>query len=97
MMNRITMVTYDITNNKLRRKLDKVLCGYGLRMQYSVFRCMLDSLQVANMQAQIAKVLTAHEKLLLPTDSVVIIGGLRADNFLFLTPNPCGTGPFLIY
>lgn len=32
---------YDITDNKTRTKLDKVLSGYGIRVQYSVYECFL--------------------------------------------------------
>lgn len=37
------IVSYDITSNKLRRKIAKELENYGVRVQYSVFECNLDS------------------------------------------------------
>ena len=33
------IVSYDITSNKLRRKIAKELENYGVRVQYSVFEC----------------------------------------------------------
>lgn len=33
------VISYDITNNKIRNKLSKLLSGYGKRVQYSVFEC----------------------------------------------------------
>ena len=36
------IVSYDITSNKLRRKIAKELENYGIRVQYSVFECDLD-------------------------------------------------------
>ncbi len=37
------IVSYDISSNKLRRKIAKELENYGIRVQYSVFECDLDS------------------------------------------------------
>lgn len=34
-------VVYDITNDRERRRVDKVLKGYGFRVQKSVFECRL--------------------------------------------------------
>ena len=31
------LITYDITNDKKRRKIDKILSSYGVRVNYSVF------------------------------------------------------------
>jgi CRISPR-associated protein Cas2 len=35
------LVTYDIVCNKRRQKVSDLLCGYGRRVQYSVFECVL--------------------------------------------------------
>ncbi|MFM7449130.1 MAG: CRISPR-associated endonuclease Cas2 [Leptolyngbyaceae cyanobacterium] len=35
------LVTYDITCNKRRKKVSDLLEGYGHRVQYSVFECVL--------------------------------------------------------
>ena len=37
----IYVVTYDIVCDKRRRKVSHLLEGYGKRVQYSVFECML--------------------------------------------------------
>ncbi|RMF77515.1 MAG: CRISPR-associated endonuclease Cas2 [Chloroflexi bacterium] len=37
----LTIITYDISNNKRRTKLHKLLKGYGQWTQYSVFECFL--------------------------------------------------------
>jgi len=34
-------VVYDITSNRERRRVDKVLKGYGFRVQKSVFECRM--------------------------------------------------------
>lgn len=33
------VISYDITENKVRNKVSKILEGYGKRIQYSVFEC----------------------------------------------------------
>lgn len=35
------VISYDIESNKIRTKLAKLLEGYGVRIQYSVFECSL--------------------------------------------------------
>ena len=37
------IVSYDISSNKLWRKIAKELENYGVRVQYSVFECDLDN------------------------------------------------------
>lgn len=37
------VISYDISNDKRRRKVVKVLEGVGFRVQYSVFECDLDA------------------------------------------------------
>lgn len=36
------LVTYDIPCNKRRKKVSDLLEGYGARVQYSVFECVLE-------------------------------------------------------
>ena len=35
------VISYDIESDRTRRKLAKLLEGYGVRIQYSVFECNL--------------------------------------------------------
>lgn len=35
------VISYDISNDRLRNKVAKVLSGYGKRVQYSVFECRI--------------------------------------------------------
>lgn len=35
------VISYDIEENRIRTKLAKILEGYGVRVQYSVFECEL--------------------------------------------------------
>ena len=36
------VISYDISENKIRNKVAKILEGYGKRIQYSVFECDID-------------------------------------------------------
>jgi CRISPR-associated protein Cas2 len=36
------VVSYDISDDKRRRKVAQIMEGYGYRVQYSVFECDLD-------------------------------------------------------
>ena len=36
------VISYDISNDRLRTRLAKLLEGYGVRVHYSVFECRLD-------------------------------------------------------
>ena len=55
------IVSYDITNNKLRKKVSDVLMNYGQRVQYSVFECEIDSNRYKKMYSQLLE-LTGNMK-----------------------------------
>ena len=44
------VVTYDIPNDKRRKKVSDLLEGYGRRVQYSVFECLLTSAKYAELK-----------------------------------------------
>jgi len=46
-------VVYDITDDKERRKVDRVLTGYGFRVQKSVFECRLGRGDKAQLMGQL--------------------------------------------
>lgn len=37
------VVSYDISSDRLRRKVSRIMEDYGRRVQYSVFECELDN------------------------------------------------------
>lgn len=49
------VVSYDIPNDKRRRKVNKVLEGYGRRVQYSVFECDLDEGKINKLEQALAR------------------------------------------
>lgn len=64
------LLIYDLPDtkaaNKRRKRLHKMLSGYGKWTQYSVFECFLTAMQFAKLQLQI-------EKLIEPTEDSVRI------------------------
>ncbi|MCY7282918.1 MAG: CRISPR-associated endonuclease Cas2 [Cyanobacteria bacterium CAN_BIN43] len=49
------VVTYDITCDKRRKKVSDLLEGYGRRVQYSVFECVLDDGKYKELQKRMKK------------------------------------------
>lgn len=55
------LVVYDITDNKRRRKLFKLLKGFGIRTQFSFFECLLSDVQVVKLTEGIRKLISIQE------------------------------------
>ncbi|MBN2010919.1 CRISPR-associated endonuclease Cas2 [candidate division KSB1 bacterium] len=53
----LLIVSYDIPDDKRRTKLAKKLCGFGKRVQYSVFECDLTLKQLAELKTTIKKII----------------------------------------
>jgi CRISPR-associated protein Cas2 len=49
------VVTYDVPCDKRRRKIAKLLEGYGQRVQYSVFECVLTDNQYQELKQRMKK------------------------------------------
>lgn len=49
------LVTYDIHDNKRRAKIANELKNFGVRVQFSVFECQLDTKQQQILQKKLAK------------------------------------------
>jgi len=47
------VVTYDISSNKRRKKVSDLLEGYGQRVQYSVFECLISAQKYAELQKRL--------------------------------------------
>jgi len=47
------MVSYDIVDDSRRRRLQKILEGYGERVQYSVFECDISDLQYRDLRQKV--------------------------------------------
>lgn len=55
------LVSYDICDPKRLRRVAKVLEGFGVRLQYSVFECPLDDLRLAQAKAALQPVINHDE------------------------------------
>jgi CRISPR-associated protein Cas2 len=55
------VVTYDIPSDKRRRMVSDMLEGYGRRVQYSVFECILDGAKYDEMCRRLRKLVNIGE------------------------------------
>lgn len=56
------LISYDITSNKLRRKIAKELENYGIRVQYSVFECSLDKTRYREIYSKLIRLMDGVEE-----------------------------------
>lgn len=55
------IVCYDITDDKRRRKVVKIMESYGQRAQYSVFECDMSDRQQMTLEGKLNKVIDHEE------------------------------------
>jgi CRISPR-associated protein Cas2 len=51
------IVSYDISGDKLRRKVAKELENFGIRVQYSVFECELENGRYAELYSRLVRLM----------------------------------------
>ena len=77
-MRNVFLVSYDVCDSKRLRLTHKTLCGFGIALQYSVFRCELNSLQLHALKEQLWSILNMDE------DRVMVVdlgpAGARGDD-----------------
>ena len=56
------IISYDITSNKLRRKIAKELENFGIRVQYSVFECNIDKPRFKEVYAKLIHLMEGVEE-----------------------------------
>ena len=56
------VVTYDISKNKIRTKVFRILESYGAWKQYSVFELEVTEVQLVQMKVKIKAVIEKHDK-----------------------------------
>jgi CRISPR-associated protein Cas2 len=49
------VIVYDIPDDKRRKKISDLLEGYGQRVQYSVFECILTKIQYKELHQRLKK------------------------------------------
>lgn len=55
------LVSYDICDPKRLRSVARILEGFGVRLQYSVFECALDEIRLAKLKSQLHPLLNHDE------------------------------------
>ena len=55
------VISYDISDNRRRNQLAKVLKGFGTRVQYSVFEAHLNPTQYEDLKRAVARVVDVSE------------------------------------
>jgi CRISPR-associated protein Cas2 len=61
MARRRYIITYDISDPKRLRNVAKTLEGYGVRLQFSVFECLLDSMRLSKAHAALRSIIDVSE------------------------------------
>jgi len=54
------VIAYDSPSNKRRRKLAKLLEGYGVRVQWRVFECVLRKEEIAVLRQRLTRLIQAE-------------------------------------
>lgn len=55
------VVVYDTPSNQRRKKISDLLEAYGMRVQYSVFECVLDKGKFEELKARLQKRIKSNE------------------------------------
>lgn len=91
------LVAYDIRESARLRKVHRTVKGFGWSMQYSVFVCDLDAMEMIDMKLQLAEIIDNW------SDSIAIIDvgfpserGRRNFDFLGQAPSLPRSGPVII-
>lgn len=76
-MKNVFIVSYDVCDPKRLRQTHKTMCGFGLSLQYSVFRCELSPIQLQALKEKLWNILNLAE------DRVMVVNlgpaGARGD------------------
>lgn len=60
-MKQFVVVSYDVPDDKRRTKIMKTLKGFGDHVQYSVFDCLLEPKDLAELHKRLAKLVKLQE------------------------------------
>lgn len=55
------LVCYDISDDRRRYRVDKVLSGYGVRVQKSVFECYLGQVERRELEQELRQLIVDEE------------------------------------
>ena len=54
------IVCYDISNPKRLRRVEKTVKAFGVRIQYSVFECLLDSIRLQQLRKNLSETASSN-------------------------------------
>jgi CRISPR-associated protein Cas2 len=57
----LTVIAYDIVDDRRRDAVSTLLADHGRRVNYSVFECELDGQEVEDLSAQLSRLINARE------------------------------------
>jgi CRISPR-associated protein Cas2 len=91
------LVAYDIREDKRLRRVHKTLKAYGWPMQYSVFLCDLDGIELMSMRMDLGALIQHRE------DSIAIVDlgepaerGVQCFSFMGIAPDLPKVGPVIL-
>lgn len=61
MAGQFLVVSYDISSNRRRYKVMKILEGFGARVQYSVFECTLKPNQIEDLRRRLKRLIEQED------------------------------------
>jgi CRISPR-associated protein Cas2 len=94
MQKQFLIVSYDVSDDKRRRKVMKQMENFGRRVQFSVFECELRAEQIVTLKGRLAPLVKEKEDSIrfyfLPEDAVAKIetmgdGGVTRDPLVYIT------------
>ncbi len=62
-MSHLWMITYDITDNKIRKTVHDLLRDHGQRVQYSVFECRLSKQQLQQLRKIVSQTIDSDDRI----------------------------------
>ena len=91
--NRSYIIAYDFSSDRLRRKVEKTLSDYGIRIQKSLFSFDINNETINKLRAKLKVILMNYETALEVNDSIIIIndggydelkGEVREEDYLII-------------
>jgi CRISPR-associated protein Cas2 len=70
------LVSYDVRDEGRLRKVQRVMLGYGFRLQYSVFRCLLTERDTERMRWELTRAMGEEDELLIARLCEACVGKL---------------------
>lgn len=59
------LITYDVRDDRRLRRVARLLEGYGERLQYSVFRCHLGTVELQRLRWDLTRLMAEEDDLLI--------------------------------